>query len=84
VGVGVGDAGPDDVVVLCGEPPHCDIKDSTVKERTERSISKVHFWQAVDGTCCFVKQHRARMRLFTSFGASHGDCSFLSKRGGSS
>jgi hypothetical protein len=36
-GVGVGDAGPgegaadEDVVVLCGEPPHCDMKDSTVK-----------------------------------------------------
>lgn len=47
----VGDAGPgegaaDDVVVLgCVEPPHCDMKDSTVRERTERSISEVLFCQ---------------------------------------
>lgn len=67
---GVGDAGAgegaadEDVVVLCGEPPHCDMKDSTVKERTGRSISKVHFWQAMDGACCLVKQHRTTIYLF--------------------
>jgi hypothetical protein len=44
----VGDAGPGegaadvDVVVLgCVEPPHCDMNERTVKERTERSISEV-------------------------------------------
>ena len=47
----VGDAGPGegaadvvvDVVVLgCVVPPHCDMKERTVEERTERSISEVH------------------------------------------
>lgn len=44
--VAVGDAGPGegaadvDVAVL-GWPPHCDMKERTAKERTERSISRV-------------------------------------------
>lgn len=43
---GTGDAGPGDAPAeggffwRCVEPPHCDIKERTVAERTERSISE--------------------------------------------
>lgn len=43
----VGEAGPGEPELECGccfwrcaEPPHCDIKERTVKERTDRNISK--------------------------------------------
>lgn len=62
----VGDAGPGegaadvdvDVVVVvlgCVEPPHCDMKERTAEERTERSISDVLF--NYGGAGCLVKQH---------------------------
>lgn len=44
----VGDAGPGEVVVDldgCVEPPHCDMNERTVRERTERSISKTLSYQ---------------------------------------
>lgn len=72
----VGDAGPGDEVVFldgCVEPPHCDMKERTVMERTERSISEVLSCRTWTGASCLVKQ-RAEMcwaQLFTSFGTSH-------------
>ncbi len=44
----VGEAGPgEDVVDLdgCVEPPHCDMNERTVRERTERSISETLSYQ---------------------------------------
>lgn len=89
----VGDAGPGegaadvDVVDLCWllAPPHCDMKERTVTERTERSISECSYtdWR---GASCLMKQpaEGRSVQLFTSLRASHGGRSLLSEPGSSS
>ena len=89
----VGDAGPGegaadvDVVVLCWllAPPHCDMKERTVRERTERSISECSYTDWT-GASCLVKQpaEGRSAQPFTSLRASHDGRSFFREPGSSS
>jgi hypothetical protein len=57
----VGEGAADEAVVFvlgCWvEPPHCDMNERTVHERTERSISEVLSYAVLNGAGCLAQQH---------------------------